>query len=92
MQCPIPVKSKYYLTSWPPGSLGRWAVRVREPRSASWSDRGTGVDPTSNPNPKPYPDPDANPDPKTGEKCGCADFGKFIYYSDLRTTTQPLGQ
>ena len=36
-----------HLTSWPPGSLGRWAVRVGEQKTLTpWSDRDTGVDPT----------------------------------------------
>ena len=30
------VSGRAYLTSWPPGSLGQWSVRVCAPESASW--------------------------------------------------------
>ena len=72
----LPLFIRAHLTTWPPGSLGWWAVRVCEQKALPGR---TKVLYGCRPNPP--PNPDSNPDPKrarNGQKTGLrAAFGSF---------------
>ena len=58
--------------------------------NTSWSDGGTGVDPTPSPNPNPNPDPNPNPKrARNGRETATAPLLEIylLFCSDLRTTT-----
>ena len=62
-----------HLTSWSPGSLGRWAVRVCEQKTLPGRYRGTGADPTHPLALTPTQTLTRN-GPDVGENRGCAAF------------------